>query len=619
MTACLLLASSHAAADGLPIVHGVPSVPLTGLRLLAHTPGGHDAGINLDASPPASAQFYLEIPVPDASMTGVLKVWPLAEQDGDAQKCGRNKPEGKPQSYTLGMGTVKEDEAFYLRATVPPLQVDQKFCFAVTIRFTISTTEMNGVAAMVANQILTDVSTPPTPCDLATGKLEQLLRAQLDLASIPVDDLTIAVAHAKSSYDARARAKCGDMQAAHDRYTSDRKQLPRLQAALDRKADTSGLPVLTALAAPRLTVQGVLTDAATIAKATAAAETIDSAASQLRVRLNDPAYPPGDRAILAKWADALDALSQALARGADDPDRKAAVEKALSDVADLRKPANRLSAAEVLKDASRGTYTSAAALVGTTAGTLLSADDVLADLEWIGAHEKPPTPDVVQKWMLAFASIKRARDGVTSATADTEKAKTDYNTALQVFQTALTTDVLLADDVRSALVVSVKPDQLAGVAGEGVTPAAANYASVDAGVFLARPAGGPTTTTWLIPYLGLNLYSTPVDRTIGVWRQTGGRLQRLRQKVSLTIGVTLTQPSITGRTLSAPLAGHYPILAVGIRLTQFTRITAGAAFYDIADANPASAGHKLAAAPFVGAALDIDVVHLLTQALKGGL
>jgi hypothetical protein len=53
---------------------------------------------------------------------------------------------------------------------------------------------------------------------------------------------------------------------------------------------------------------------------------------------------------------------------------------------------------------------------------------------------------------------------------------------------------------------------------------------------------------------------------------------------------------------------------MGFRTTQFTRLTAGTILYKIADANPASANVKLGGALFIGAALDIDVIHLLTQA-----
>jgi hypothetical protein len=105
-----------------------------------------------------------------------------------------------------------------------------------------------------------------------------------------------------------------------------------------------------------------------------------------------------------------------------------------------------------------------------------------------------------------------------------------------------------------------------------------------------------------------------VDRTIDLRDLTGTFWNQVRQRVSLTIGITLSTPSIAGRTLSAPLLSHYPIAALGVRLTNYTRVTAGAVFYKIGDANPASAATSLTVAPFVGAALDVDIIHLLTQA-----
>src|SRR5262249_55140214 len=157
------------------------------------------------------------------------------------------------------------------------------------------------------------------------------------------------------------------------------------------------------------------------------------------------------------------------------------------------------------------------------------------------------------------------------------------------------------------------PAEIQGAAGEGTTPSAANFASVDVGALLAFPSGGTASDQWFIPYLGLNLYLTAVDRTVPLTELTGGTWMKVRQRLSLTIGMTLAQPSLTGRTVTPPFAGHFPIAAVGARLTQFTRLLGGVVFYQIDDANPASARHQLVVAPFAGASLDIDVVHLLTQ------
>jgi hypothetical protein len=119
-----------------------------------------------------------------------------------------------------------------------------------------------------------------------------------------------------------------------------------------------------------------------------------------------------------------------------------------------------------------------------------------------------------------------------------------------------------------------------------------------------------------MPYIGLNLYFIQVDRTIPVDELTGTAWQQFRQRFALTIGTTLTAPGLNGRTVNKPLGvGNYPLVAIGVRMTPYVRAAGGVVVYDLADKNPASAGHSLRPAPFVALSLDADIVKLFTDKL----
>lgn len=172
---------------------------------------------------------------------------------------------------------------------------------------------------------------------------------------------------------------------------------------------------------------------------------------------------------------------------------------------------------------------------------------------------------------------------------------------------------LLIEEVRRDVDVAVAAVARARQTGQATTPSAANYASLDMGAVVALPSGGDTLEPWVLPYLAVNLYFTPVDRNIPLEDLVG---PTIRQRFSLTLGATLTTPSLPGRTLEPVFLGAYPVAALGFRFTHYIRGTGGAVLYQLRDRNPASAGTSLAAAPFVGASLDIDLVKFIDDQRK---
>jgi hypothetical protein len=157
------------------------------------------------------------------------------------------------------------------------------------------------------------------------------------------------------------------------------------------------------------------------------------------------------------------------------------------------------------------------------------------------------------------------------------------------------------------------------VAGEGATPQKGNFAAADLGAVFALPSASGTHDLWLLPYIGLNLYFVPVDRSIPLYdlaAENHATIYRFFQRMSLTAGVTLTHPDLPGYVVTGPLASRYPLVAVGLRLSQYMRITGGAVFYRIASNNPINASTNVGAAPFVGVSVDADLITLVKDALR---
>jgi hypothetical protein len=201
--------------------------------------------------------------------------------------------------------------------------------------------------------------------------------------------------------------------------------------------------------------------------------------------------------------------------------------------------------------------------------------------------------------------------------AEAAKADRDAEAAVktqQVPAVAALIDALTAalQDVRFDLVTSAAP-----VAASASTLDPNNYASVDAGVAVGFPltSGGASFQTQLLPYVGLNLYSTAVERNVPLDQFTGSTLDKVRQRVSLTVGVTLESPSSPGWVVKPVLLGQAPLVALGVRVTQYTRASAGAIFFRLGSRNPAENASSLGSALFLGYSIDFDVLTLLRTGL----
>ncbi len=216
----------------------------------------------------------------------------------------------------------------------------------------------------------------------------------------------------------------------------------------------------------------------------------------------------------------------------------------------------------------------------------------------------------IEPWRAAFARAAELRASSSEVNKALSDAMTQVNTAAatvrEKLQAALSTSEV-RQAVRSQTVSSEKLEP-----GRTKTPSPVNYASVDLGV-LAAPWPGDDVGTWLVSYVGVNLYLVPVERKIAVRDLVGPKVW---QRVSVTVGWAISAPSSSNRTLSGPMGGKYPLLGIGWRTGQFTRVLGGALFYEAASANPASREKSLYAAGFFGASLDFDVVKFVSDQIK---
>ena len=609
--------TQNASADSTPVVRGIPNVPTFDARLAASK---KRLQVALDSAPPASTQFYFEVPETNAAgSSGTLHVWPRAEQADDSH-CADSAPERARQSYTLGMSATKDGDQSVLRATVPPLQVGQTFCFSVDVQLTFAAADMADISsiagATVFAQLQDSAGGTASHCD--TPDLYSALVAALKAAGLTADNVKQAAALALIGYKTTlqggntAHDDCVAAQKAAVTLAAVQAKIPSLQQTLDvARQAIKALPPLPPLQAPRLYSGGAETDAAALSGSGATAATLTDAAAQLKVRSTNAAYSAADQAVLVEWSGALSAMADAAAASGKpkaEADQASKTAKTKLEAAKKR----HLASGEV-ELITPGSYAPSERL--TTGGNPdnVPTASVAKDLStFISTELKPPQP-TLDRWTSAFNTAQRVETSLASAVADVVNDTTLVNATAQALQGALP-PVFAADNVREALIVSADSLRVSGQAGQGTTPAAANYASVDAGAVLAFPVGGISSQPWILPYLGLNIYTAPVDRVVSPSDLTGGFWMDVRQRLSATIGFTLSDPTIPGRTLSPMFLGHYPVVALGFRTTQFTRVTAGTVLYNVADANPASAQVQLGGAVFLGAALDIDVIQLLTQA-----
>lgn len=558
-----------------PVVNVVP---------FTSTRAGEGENSLLDSQLPASREFLFRQPmakdVDEASAE--LLIWPEAES---AQGCAQPPEREASQFYMLGMVPRGSADARYLEAKVPALQVGQRFCFQVTPQQAMSSGQLQAITEAVSTALLTRLQ-GGAPCfdGSSLPAFREALAGAIKEQELTTGDVTPAAQLALNRYVVNETDQCERFSVAFFQRTKVEQLVAAETRVRQLEGGLAGLPTnLPPLRSPLvMTASGQVLPAAELLVVGTPDQTLQDAANQLL-----------GRGMGAAWADALVQLGQAA------PERKQET------VAALRKP---------LQDGS---------LPAPPTFELWDGKAFVPPAEFVKAHtedaerlargviERLPAGPEREAWLKALGTLVTARENLRLARTSYQSRQDEFTRAEAHLRTVLT-GALSADDVRKQLRIHIRPVRVIPTAGSGETPTKANYASVDLGVAFAFT----DFDTWFLPYVGLNLYAAPVDRTIAPSQLTGSAAHKyLWQRLSLTLGVSLSAPTTPGRTVGAPLLGRYPLAALGYRVGSYSRVVGGVVFYQLADPNPLSASKSLKGSPFVGASLDVDLVHLLTEAL----
>jgi len=602
----LSLAALPAAADGTPKVRIQPA---------------RNGESRFDRGLPASKEFTVELRVADLQIAdnvgvrGKIDVWPEAIQPAGLAPegvCSKTPPAGGAQHHTLGLVLSGSGSDRVLGATVPALQVGQKFCFAIDVHPMISDVQLDQVA-IVAAKALAPALVAAKNCQAAASD-DRFAAALAEALTVIVGapppgqaiDLTGPARIAANAFRQGGMSVCtAAVQGVIDRLDETSQDVPVLEGLVSK----ARARIAQAPPPARVTDPFVLVNGAPILAGTAVAEetnltpaALRQAAAQLQQRgAGGPSYGSW-AAVLSKLADDLDQP------GVTPADKKKAYAAAAASAKALHGSASL--PLEIAKGDGFIPYATYQRSPEAVPPSRVAAQLAQLDRPGVVPAGEQARLKEVQKAVEAFQITRENLAGAQAAEMDGIGKR---NTALGALEAKLQ-EVYKRPDVRALIEGGVSSVTLSDGAGSGDTPNFANYVTPDLGVVLAAPTGGKNFQAWVMPYAGLTFYFTAVDRTVALDQLVGRYGQAFRQRVSLTLGMTLNDTSLPGRTLLKPLGfGNYPLAAVGVRLTSFVRITGGMIFYRIADPNPASGDGLLRVAPFVGASLDADVVHALQK------
>lgn len=154
----------------------------------------------------------------------------------------------------------------------------------------------------------------------------------------------------------------------------------------------------------------------------------------------------------------------------------------------------------------------------------------------------------------------------------------------------------------------VRQQNLAYQTRVAASTAGSNYVSADVGLLHAGVIGET------VPYVGVNLYLRPVDKSISL-RQHGGPLRRF----SVTAGLTLTSIADRRGIRNDLFFNQAAVLGAGYRISQDWRIGGGTLVFRERDPAtfPLTRRRSTAVTPYVSVSLDADVGRQLRSI--GGL
>ncbi|MDI1442475.1 hypothetical protein [Polyangium sp. 6x1] len=601
----LLLGASAVLADNLQTVH-VVLAPRRGLDN-ASNDGRFDKAL------PSGEPFRVEVSIKDlprrvdGEAFGTLDVWPKL---ATGNKCKLTGDDDIPQHHKLALIASGEGDNVVLKAEVPALQIGQEFCFLFDVRARPSAATVQQIASLAAealvDDVLADCTTASTDDAFAKALNKGIEAVKLEKEVKPE---SASRAHVRFQLEGSEACRAAAKLAKDEDAQGD--EIERLGGEHDKLVkNLATLDVPEGLQVPMFADAGFLVPIDRLLVKNVDPNKLAAALQQLKVRISDPAYLD-QKTIHQGWIRLLEDFRDALAKADAD---KAAVDKA---VADAKAEAKKLPAPELpevfLVDKFiplRAILEAAKKPDGMPDGFKpLPIAGQIRDMEQAYKDDKKIAQ--LELWVKNLRDIASVEKSLEEARKERKETHAKAIAARKELTKKLV-DAMNIADVRHDIEQNVGHVDTEYKLGRAKTPPVGNIAAIDVGAALAIPIDA-ATQPWLVPYTGINFYFTPIDRVIPVGQLVGSWFL---QHVSLTVGITLTAPTLPGRTLKPIMFERYPLIGAGIRWNNYSRVSLGTIMYQIADRNPASTDTDLGFAPFLSGSFDGDVIDLLNKAIK---
>lgn len=601
------VAMTAGAAQAAPVVVTVVAgVKASGEGVVAGVEAGDQSTtFMLSGRLPSSEEFDLVLPVPgSAAVAAEVRLWPEAELSCTDGQHDLARASTVHQYHVRGMRLSGSGLDRKLTATLPPLEVDQRFCIFIDHRVELGEAE----AQRLVKSLMSD-------------DLEAIILAGTKLSDEDLRQLVVQVSSSKAwetdsgkRVPPNSRTDIGERAL---RVFKESERLYKLKAALNERREREGdksrklktATTSTALIHDQLR-QAFSGPRSNLPKTSllwadrsfwAPNEFIGRVEKVIGSTLKEQLEAELRRFDKSEWADFLGGAP-------DDP------EKYTKYVAQ-RKPAENLRLPESWLVLCQRKMVEAATLPPDKFCAPEDYSRLAAQLSTPELRGLEHLKDSVKRLGMVHDAWIKAR--AASEQAD-EAVKVAGQAAVDAFHQALYNEIRKTD-VRIVGTI----EQLVA---SSPTPNAGNYAWFELGVGIApvhTRAG--VESFWVLPYSGLNLSFAPVDRVVPLSQLVGGWTQR----VSVTLGLALTGPALTAvggepaaglfgpgpvvpRRKIAPAFGSiYPVVAVGYRPTHFTRVSLGVVLYTEIDGNPAVDESVLRVTPFVGYSIDLDLLEVL--------
>jgi hypothetical protein len=560
---------------------------------------------------PSGESFDVIVAVPEADAprpTGSLHIWPPRQG-----QCSEEPPTTGDQVHHVAL--IAENNT--LKGRVQPLQVAQTYCVLVQYSQGIVANQRTRIARAAAAQLLEELLNPPPgtdpppplPCALPRGgesvenlathykaALETAIKADLGNAL----EVSTAASVAVEVRSSEACKKYNDAWIAwSDADLVADEALSEYAKAADEVARlAAGSSDVGSFRSPLVVVDNLPTLLGKLVSGNPTGDQLDQAERFLTAR-----YSAGSPE--HEWLAIVKKLRRADSR------------ESFKEVQDKAEELSKTTALsihvwdqQVNKLTSFATLAPAIVEVKRDGGAKPAVSVFITPRDVIDALQSATGNNTQlrlrDQWINRLKELERAGRVWSERKNELKKELEDYYAAYDDLRVAVETSFQRGADLNVTRArFELTPTAMAKTDDVG------NYVSIDLGALVGVPLvdGAAAGETWIAPYLGVNIYTTPVDRSIAFSSLIGSRW---RQRMSITLGLTAqsSTPTIAERATSGPLLSRSPLIALGVRATRGFRVTAGMAFFKVADENPLSGQTELGVAPFIGGSLDLDVIAL---------